>query len=103
MSAMASWLVVLSAADLFMTFALLQTSHRFIEANPFADWFLSRWDTMGLVFFKFSIIGGVILVSEIIERHRPGWGRFVLLVGCIGATYAFIQGLRLYMAHGLAE
>ncbi len=55
-----------------------------------------------MVFFKFSIIAGVIVASEIIERHRPGWGRFVLLVGCAGAAYAFLQGVRLYMAHGLA-
>ena len=45
-----------------------------------------------MVFFKFSIIGGVILLSEIIERKRPGWGRFVLLVGCIGAAYAVFTG-----------
>jgi hypothetical protein len=100
-SGMGICLVALSTADLFMTFTLLQTSPRFIEANPIAQWFYSHWDMMGLVYFKFSIIGGVILVSEIIERHRPGWGRFVLLVGCVGAAYAFIQGLRLYVDHGL--
>jgi hypothetical protein len=52
----------------------------------------------GMVFFKFSVIGGVILLSEIIERKRPGWGRMVLLVGCIGAVYAVFQGGRLYLA-----
>ncbi len=51
-----------------------------------------------MVFFKFSIIGGVILLSEIIERKRPGWGRFVLMVGCLGAAYAVFQGGRLYLA-----
>ena len=51
----------------------------------------------GMVFFKFSMIAGVILLSEIIERNRPGWGRFVLLVGCIGAAYAVFTGGRLYM------
>jgi len=96
-------LVALSAADLFMTFTLLRTSTRFIEANPIAMWFFSRWDMMGMVFFKFSIIAGVIVAGEIIERHRPGWGRFVLFVGCVGAAYAFLHGLRLYMAHGLLE
>jgi hypothetical protein len=52
----------------------------------------------GMVFFKFSMIAGVILLSEIIERNRPGWGRFVLLIGCIGAAYAVFTGGRLYMA-----
>jgi hypothetical protein len=92
-----TWLVILSAADLFMTFALLRRSPLFIESNPVAQYFFARWDMAGMVFFKFSIIGGVILVSEIIERHRPGWGRFVLFVGCAGAVYAITQGARLYM------
>jgi hypothetical protein len=91
-------LVVLSAADLFMTFALLRRSPAFFESNPIAQWFIAQWNTAGMVFFKFSLIGGAILLSEIIERKRPGWGRFVLLIGCLGAVYAIIQGGRLYMA-----
>jgi hypothetical protein len=59
---------------------------------------LERWDIAGMVGFKFSLIAGVILLSEIIERKRPGWGRFVLLVGCIGAVYAVFTGGRLYLA-----
>ncbi len=90
-------LIILSVADLFMTFALLRKSPLFFESNPVAEWFFARWDMAGMIFFKFSIIGGVILVSEIIERQRPGWGRFVLFVGCVGAVYAVAQGARLYM------
>ena len=101
-SGVGTCLVLLSAADLFMTFTLLRTSPRFVEANPVALWFYSRWNIVGMVFFKFSLIAGVIVISEIIERHRPGWGRVVLLIGCVGAAFAFIHGLRLYMAHGLA-
>jgi uncharacterized protein DUF5658 len=93
-------LAILSAADLLMTFALLRRSPAFIESNPVARWFFVQWDMAGMVFFKFSIIGGVILLSEIIERKRPGWGRFVLLVGCAGAAYAIFHGVRLYVAHG---
>src|SRR5262249_38691172 len=36
-------LVILSAADLFMTFTLLRTSSRFFESNPVALWFFQRW------------------------------------------------------------
>ena len=60
-----------------------------------ARWFFARWNMAGMVLFKFTLIGGVIALSELIERHRPGWGRFVLLVGCLGAGYAVYQGLRL--------
>ncbi len=91
-----TWLVILSAADLFMTFTLLRRSAAFFESNPIAQWFFVRWNMTGMVFFKFSLIAGVILLSEIIERKRPGLGRFVLLVGCLGAAYAVVQGGRLY-------
>jgi len=92
-------LIVLSAADLLMTVTLLRASPHFFEGNPVANWFLARWNVLGLVMFKFGILGGVTIVSELIERHRPGWGRFVLLIGCVGAAYAIYTGLKLYMGH----
>jgi hypothetical protein len=81
-----------------MTSVLLRKGSAFYESNPIAHWFLSKWNMTGMVCFKFSVIAGVVLLSEIIERKRPGWGRFVLLVGCIGAAYAIFTGGRLYMA-----
>ena len=92
-------LLALSAADLFMTFSLLRTSPAFFESNPVAQWFFARWNMAGMALFKFSIIGFVVAVSEIIERRRPGWGRFVLLIGCCGAAYAVYKGFNLYMGH----
>ena len=92
-------LVILSVADLLMTFALLRRSPAFFESNPIAQWFLAKWDMTGMVAFKFSLIGGAILASEIIERKRPGWGRLVLFIGCLGAAYAVIHGARLYMGN----
>jgi hypothetical protein len=92
-------LIVLSAADLLMTVSLLRASPRFFEGNPLASWFLARWNVLGLVIFKFGILGGVTVVSEFVERRRPGWGRLILLIGCVGAAYAVYTGLRLYMGH----
>ncbi len=62
-----------------------------------AQWFFARWNMAGMALFKFGVMGGVIALGEIIERKRPGWGRFVLGVGCVAAAYAVITGLRLYM------
>ncbi len=92
-------LIVLSAADLLMTVTLLRASPRFFEGNPVANWFFAWWNIYGLILFKFGILAGVIVVSEFIERRRPGWGRFVLLIGCVGAAYAVYTGLKLYMGH----
>jgi hypothetical protein len=93
-------LLCLSAADLLMTFTLLRTSHTFYESNPIAQWFFHRWNMAGLVLFKFSMIALAIALGEVIERHRPRWGKAILQVGCIGAAYAFTHGLRLYLGHG---
>jgi hypothetical protein len=90
-------LVALSAADLFMTFTLLQKSHAFYESNPIAMWFFQRWDMAGMVGFKFAMIGGAIGLGEIIERKRPGLGKFVIYVGCAAALYAIWQGFQLYL------
>ena len=96
---LACGLMALSAADVFMTFSLLRTSPAFFESNPIAQWFFARWNIAGMVAFKFSMIAAVIVMSEFIERRRPGWGRFVLLIGCAGAAYAVCKGLSLYMGH----
>jgi hypothetical protein len=96
---MACGLVALSAADLFMTFALLRRSTLFFESNPVAGWFFAKWNIAGMVGFKFSVIAAVVALSEFIERRRPGWGRFVLLVGCVGAAYAVYKGFNLYISH----
>ncbi|MFO0959640.1 MAG: DUF5658 family protein [Isosphaeraceae bacterium] len=92
----------MSAADVFTTYLLLRTSPTFYESNPVAQWFFARWNMAGMVLFKFSVIAGVIAIGEYVERRRPGWGRFVLLVGCVGAAYAVAKGLSLYRGHGAA-
>jgi hypothetical protein len=96
-------LLALSVADLLMTFTLLRAHPAFIEGNPVARWFFHRWNMAGMALFKFGVIGGVIALAELIERRRPGWGRFVLLVGSVGAGYAVWKGLALYTGHARGE
>ncbi len=90
-------LILLSSADIFMTYVLLRTSPRFHESNPVAQWIFQRWNIAGMVVFKFASIGTAIAIGEFVERRRPGWGKFVLLVGCAAAAAAFWHGLRLYL------
>ena len=93
-----------SFADLMMTFSLLRRGAGFYEANPIAVWFIARWNTAGMVFFKFSVVALAIALSEIIERKRPGWGRFVLWIGCFAALYAVWKGYSIgYSPTALAE
>lgn len=89
--------LALSAADLFLTFALLQNHPRFVEANPVARWILERWNVAGMVVFKFGLVGFVITLGEVIERRRPGLGRLVLLLGCCVTAFAARRGLGLLL------
>jgi len=93
-------LVALSAADVLVTYALLKRGPAFYESNPVAQWFFVRWNIAGMSVFKFSAMGLVIVIGEIVERHRPGWGRALLLVSCLATAVVVWYGLRLLLGHG---
>ena len=50
--------------------------------------------------FKFSATGLVIIIGEIVERHRPGRGRALLLISCLVTAAVVWYGLRLFFGHG---
>ena len=91
-------LIILSAIDLLVTHRLLRQNSLAYESNPIAQWFFARWNIIGMIAFKFSLIAFVFIVGEVIERHRPGVGRAIVLLGCAGAVYAISQGLRILFA-----
>ena len=64
-----------------------------------AQWFFLRWNIAGMAVFKFSAMGLVIVIGEIVERHRPGWGRVLLLVSCLATAGVVGYGLRLVFGH----
>ena len=89
-------LLAASVADLFMTITLLRQYPGAYESNPVARWFYERWNIAGMVLYKFALVGFIIALSELIERKRPGWGKFIVILGCMGAVYAFFKGYRLH-------
>jgi hypothetical protein len=82
-----------------MTYRLL-IHGRFYEANPVANWFFHRWNIAGMAFFKLGLVIFVIILSEIIERHRPYVGRLILILGCLASGAAAYHGYQLLMTHG---
>lgn len=90
-------LLVLSITDLFVTHTLLRTSPHFYESNPVALWIFRRWNIAGMTIFKFTAIGVAIALGEVIERRRPGWGKAVLVIGCVAAGAVVWHGLKLYL------
>jgi len=93
-------LIVLSLADLLVTYSLLRRGPSFYESNPLAQWFFSRWNIAGMTVFKFSIMGLVIIIGEVVERHRPGWGRTLLAASCLATAAVVWYGLRLLFGYG---
>lgn len=92
-------LVVLSACDLFITYLLLWRGGHFYEANPLARWFFDRWNIAGMTAFKFGLVAIIIVLCEIIERHKPRVGRAIVILGCAAALVVSIHGLRLLIGH----
>jgi hypothetical protein len=90
-------LLGLSVADIVVTFVLLRTGQGYYESNPVARWFFAHWNMRGMAVFKLAAIGSAITLGEIIERHRPGWGRLVLWTGCVVSAAVVWHGLRLCM------
>jgi Domain of unknown function (DUF5658) len=92
-------LITLSVADVLVTYALLRRGPEFYESNPVAQWFFLRWNIAGMAVLKFGAMGLVIVIGEIVERHRPGWGRVLLLVSCLATAAVVWFGLRLLFGH----
>lgn len=80
-----------------MTYLLLWQGGRFYESNPVAQWFFARWNVAGLTGFKFALVGVIVVLSETIERHRPGVGRAILILGSVAALLVTVHGLRLLL------
>lgn len=88
-------LILLSLADLMVTYHLLRKGPGFYESNPIAQFFFARWNIAGMAVFKFSVVGFVVVAGEVVERSRPGLGRFVVLVGCLASAAVVCYGLKL--------
>jgi hypothetical protein len=84
--------VALSVCDLIMTWWLLERSGRCItEANPIAEWWLSRFGWIGLAGFKAAIISIVVLLAGAIARQRPRAAANVLVFACAVLTVVVIH------------
>jgi Domain of unknown function (DUF5658) len=93
-------LIVLSLADLLVTYTLLRRGPAFYESNPVAQWFFARWNIAGMALFKLGTMGFVIVIAEIVERRRQAWGRGLLLASCLATAAVAAYGLRVLLGHG---
>lgn len=100
-SRLQSWIILfllLSIADLVVTYWLLSVSPNFYESNPIANWFFKNWNIAGMTVFKFSVVALVVIISEFVERRRNGFGKFVLIFGCLVTAAVVAYSIRLYQS-----
>jgi hypothetical protein len=105
------WFVFLAALDIMLTYLILHpvlyshdpfmTEPRGVETNALADWILARWDVPGMVIFKFLLVVLVVVLCEIIGRHKEETGRriaeWAVAITAIPVVLALIQmGFDLY-------
>ncbi len=96
-------MILLSLADLMVTYHLLRSGPGFYESNPIARLVFVRWNIAGMAIFKFALVAFVVTVGEVVERKRPGLGRFVILTGCAASALVVAHGLRLAFGEVLAD
>jgi hypothetical protein len=94
-----AWLLLVSILDILITTALLHRGPQFVESNPLAAWFFRRYNVAGLVLYKFVLISAVVVIAELVERIRPGRGKFVLRIGIIAASGVVIYSILLHLRH----
>jgi len=105
------WFVFLAALDVMLTYLILHpvlffrgpdmTDSRGAEANVLAGWIIERWDVPGMVAFKFLLVVLVVVLCEIIGRHKEETGRriaeWAVAITAIPVIIALIQmGFDLY-------
>ncbi len=97
--------ILANALDLFMTFLLLYFSNRgwmtknVVESNPVAQFFISRWSTAGLVFFKFGVVAFVVVIAQIVARKKPGTAKLLLNAGTLFVGAVVVYSLLLMLRH----
>ncbi len=94
--------VLLSAVDLLVTYFLLSQQSenlQFVEANPFARFFLDRWGIKGMIYFKFAMVALVCVVTQIIARWKPMTARLVLWFAIVVMIYVVVYSVKLYRAN----
>lgn len=52
-----------------------------------------------MTFFKFAVVAFVVVISEYVERKRPGAGKFVLIVGTLVTAAVVVYSVNPYLGY----
>lgn len=91
------YFVFVNCLDIFMTYILLRFGG--LEANPVAEFFLSRWNVIGLVSFKMAMVAFVVTVAHMVSHRSEAKGRLLLWTGSTIVAAVVIYSVGLFLLH----
>lgn len=91
--------VFVSALDIFATYVLLRDGN-FVESNPVAQFFFSRWGIKGMIYFKLGMVTGICTIAHVVSLQRPEWARRLLQFASVVVTIVVVYSVLLLLKHG---
>ncbi len=91
------WLVLVSALDVLLT-ALVLRAWSGVEVNPVVDAIIHKKGFLWIVPFKFAMCVLVIIICEVVGRHRDQLGRRLAITAVVisafpvAFTFALLRG-----------
>ena len=88
--------ILVSAADIFMTWILLSTGG-FVESNPVARYFLETWGKKGFVGFKMLSVTVVCVIAQIVALQKLELARRILNFGSVVVLLVVLYSVSLLL------
>lgn len=85
-----TWYVFVSSVDILFTWLILAAGGT--EVNAVAAWIISRHKLPGLVVFKFLTVVLVVLICEVVGRHRHEVGAKLARWAVVISTFPIVVG-----------
>lgn len=83
--------IALNIMDLLVTVAVMNQAGM-IEANPWARLILFHFGLRGFLLYKLALTTMVIVLAEIIARHRPRTAMALMVFGCTALGMVVLYG-----------
>ena len=93
-----SMFLLVSVFDVLMTWMMLR-SGRFYESNPVARYFLNHWGMKGMIYFKFSVVAFVCVLTQFIATRRPLLTERILKFATVVVACVVVYSLVLFVRH----
>ncbi len=91
-----TYFILVNTLDIFLTYLHLRSGN--VEANPIANFFISRWNIIGMIAFKLVIVASVCVIAQIVAIKSLRKASLLLNFGT-----AFITCVVLYSIWLLAK